>query len=90
MSGWLDLKRTAEYCSLSIRTLRRYIGDPHHPLPVRLVGGKWLSHPGELAAWIQSFPAGRADIDRYIEEILRELPKGAQHGQKTTRGLRGN
>jgi len=40
MQGWLDLKRTAEYCSLSVCTLRRYIGDPHHPLPVYCVGGK--------------------------------------------------
>src|SRR5215831_940396 len=30
MSGWLDLKRAAEYCCLSVRTLRHYIGDPHH------------------------------------------------------------
>ena len=28
MSGWLDLKRAAEYCSLSVRTLRQYIGHP--------------------------------------------------------------
>jgi hypothetical protein len=40
MHGWLDLKHAAEYCCLSIRTLRKYIGDARHPLPVRSVGGK--------------------------------------------------
>jgi hypothetical protein len=81
MNGWLDLKRAAEYCSLSIRTLRRYIGDPHHPLPVRIVGGKWLTHPSDLDRWIKSFPAGREDIDRLVDEVMKEF-KGAHHEQK--------
>lgn len=86
MTGWLDLKRAAEYCSLSVRTLRRYIGDPYHPLPVRIVGGKWLSSPNDLDMWIKSFPAGREDIDRLVDEVLQDV-KGAQHGRngrKTT------
>ena len=84
MSGWLDLKRAAEYCSLSVRTLRRYIGDPHHPLPVRIVGGKWLTHPADLDTWIKSFPAGREDIDRLVDEVLSEVTQGVKHGRKTT------
>ncbi len=90
MSSWLDLKGAAEYCALSVRTLRRYLGDPHHPLPVRLVGGKWLSHPGDLDRWIQSFPAGREEIDQLVEELMSEVKKGPNDGQKTTRGLRRN
>lgn len=82
MNGWLDLRRAAEYCSLSVRTLRRYIGDPHHPLPVRIVGGKWLTHPADLDKWVQGFPAGREDIDRMVEEVLQDM-KGANHGRKT-------
>ena len=84
MTGWLDLKRAAEYCSLSIRTLRRYIGDPHHPLPVRIVGGKWLTHPTDLDAWIKSFPAGREDIDQMVNEIMADVKRGGKYGQKTT------
>jgi len=57
MNGWLDLKHAAEYTSLSVRTLRRYIGDAHHPLPVRIVGGKWLTHPSDLDQWIKDLGA---------------------------------
>ena len=84
MNGWLDLKRAADYTSLSVRTLRRYIGDPHHPLPVRIVGGKWLTHPVDLDEWIKSFPAGREDIDRLVDEVIRDVTKGVKHGRKTT------
>jgi len=81
MSGWLDLRRAAEYCSLSVRTLRRYIGDMHHPLPVRIVGGKWLTNSALLDEWINSFPKGREDIDRLVDEVLDEL-KGVKHETK--------
>jgi len=82
MNGWLDLRRAADYCSLSVRTLRRYIGDAQHPLPVRIVGGKWLTHPTDLDKWIKSFPAGRDDIDRMVAEVLSDIQGGAKHGQK--------
>lgn len=82
MDGWLDLKRAAEYCSVSIRTLRKYIGDAHHPLPVYIVGGKWLTHPSDLDAWIKSFPAGWQDIDRLVEEIVQDVTKGAHRVEK--------
>ena len=84
MNGWLDLKKAAEYCALSIRTLRRYIGDPHHPLPVRIVGGKWLTHPGDLDQWIKSFPRAREDLDRLVDEVISDVTKGVQHGRKMT------
>lgn len=73
MHGWLDLKRAAEYCSLSLRTLGRYIGDAAHPLPVRIVGGKWLTHPSDLDRWIKDFPAGREDLDRLVDTVLDDL-----------------
>ena len=79
MSGWLDLRRAAEYCSLSVRTLRRYIGDEHHPLPVRIVGGKWLTNPVLLDEWVKSFPAEREDIDRLVDEVLIDLHGGGKH-----------
>jgi Helix-turn-helix domain len=85
MSGWLDLKRSAEYTSLSVRTLRRYIGDPHHPLPVRIVGGKWLAHPADLDTWIKSFPAGKEDIDHMVNELIAEVKQGEMTGGILTR-----
>ena len=78
---WLDLTRAAKYTALSVRTLRRYLGDPAHPLPGYLVGGKWLTHSDDLDQWIKSFPAGREDIDRIVDEVLEEV-KGAKHAQK--------
>lgn len=83
MNGWLDLRRAAEYCSLSIRTLRRYIGDPNHPLPVRIVGGKWLTHPADLDQWIKGFPRGREDIDQLVDEVIKDVTKGVKHAKKS-------
>ena len=71
MQVWLDLKRGAERSSLSVRTLRRYIGDSIHPLPVRLVGGKWLIHKDELDQWLQRFPRAGEDIDRLVDEAIK-------------------
>ena len=81
MSGWLDLRHAAEYCSLSVRTLRRYIGDPVRPLPVRLVGGKWLLAQADLDTWLRSFPRAGEDVDRLVDEVLEELI-GENHAQR--------
>ena len=74
--GWLDLRRMAEYTCLSVRTLRRYIGDPLRPLPVRLVGGKWLARISNLDEWLKSFPQADADLDRLVNEVLEDLRDG--------------
>jgi hypothetical protein len=81
MNGWLDLKHGAEYTSLSVRTLRRYIGDPDHPLPVRLVGGKWLLAQADLDTWVRSFPRAGEDVDRLVDAVFEEW-KGGNHAQK--------
>ena len=76
--GWLDLKHAAEYCCLSIRTLRAFLGHPTHPLPARLVGlgqkhGKWLVRTEDLDRWLASFPKAGEDTDRLVNELLREV-----------------
>lgn len=73
IGDWLDLRRAADYTSLSVRTLRRYIGDERHPLPVRQVGGKWLCHYRDLDAWIHSFPKAGEDVDRLVDEVIADL-----------------
>jgi len=45
------------------------------------VGGKWLTNPSDLDKWITSFPAGREDIDRLVDDVMEDL-KGEKHGQK--------
>ncbi len=58
--GWLDLQKAAKYLSLSVRTLRTYIGHHEHPLPVRRVGGKWIGKT--------------TDFDRFAEGIFNPGP----------------
>ena len=76
MHGWFDLKDAANYCSLSIRTLRRYIGHPQHPLPVRLVGGKLLIARDELDVWLRSFPQAGEDVTQIVDDVLRDIHVG--------------
>jgi hypothetical protein len=51
---------------------------------VRIVGGKWLTHPGDLDQWIKSFPKGREDINQLVDEVISDVTKGVKHGRKTT------
>jgi excisionase family DNA binding protein len=69
---WLDLNGAANHCALSVRTLRRYLGDPAHPLPAYIVGGKVLIDRDEVDEWIRGFPRhGQASV--IIEEMLRGI-----------------
>jgi hypothetical protein len=76
MNSWLDLKRAAEYCSLSVRTLRRYVGDPVRPLPVRVVGGKFLIRAADLDTWLASFPRAHEDLDKLMDDLVQEVRGG--------------
>lgn len=67
---WLDLARTANYTSLSVRTLRRYLSDAAHPLPHCLVGGKVLCEQREIDEWVRSFAGTTAALDTLVAELL--------------------
>ena len=71
--GWLDLQKAAKYLSLSVRTLRTYIGHHEHPLPVRRVGGKWIGRSDSLDQWAESFPLAGEDIDRVVDELMEDI-----------------
>lgn len=73
MGGWLDLQHAAEHCSLSVRTLRKYVGDATHPLPVRLVGGKWLMNREDLDTCLGGFPRAGEATDHLVDELVRGL-----------------
>ncbi len=73
VKGWFSLSGASEYSSLSVRTLRGYIGHETHPLPVRRVGGKWLISREELDAWLSGFPRADADVDRLVNEVMEGL-----------------
>lgn len=74
MKEWMSLKTVArEYADLSERTLRGYLGHPTHPLPARLVRGKWLIARGDMDVWVRSFPRAGEDLDQIVEEIVTEF-----------------
>ena len=70
---WLDLARTANYTALSVRTLRRYLSDPVHPLPHYLVGGKILCDSVQIDAWIRGFARSQSQVESLVDEILGEI-----------------
>jgi hypothetical protein len=83
MKQWLSLQTIAkEYADLGERTLRQFLSHPTHPLPARLVGGKWLIAREDFDAWARSFPRASEDIDRLVDEVLSDVTKGVKHGQK--------
>lgn len=78
MVGWFDLRGASHYCSLSVSTLRRFIGHAEHPLPARLVGGKLLIRPTDIDTWILSFDDGHDSINKLVDEVLKDI-KGKRH-----------
>ena len=82
MIGWLDLKGAAAYTSISIRTLRRYVTDPVHRLPVYRVGGKLVMRPDDLDQWIRGFEKGRVGVDRFVDEVLSDIHIGQRPSSK--------
>ena len=71
--GWLDLQKATKYLSLSVRTLRTYIGHHEHPLPVRRVGGKWIGKADTFDQWAMNFPLAGEDIDRVVDKLMEDI-----------------
>jgi hypothetical protein len=67
---YFDLPGLAAYSGLSVRTLRRHMADPTHPLPthhVRTAGkdrGKVLVRKAAFDAWVAAFPPAEAPVPR--------------------------
>jgi predicted DNA-binding transcriptional regulator AlpA len=59
---FFDVEALSRYCGISVKTLRRYMEDPTHPLPnhhVHVTGlerGRILIAKREFDAWVASFP----------------------------------
>jgi len=74
LDPYLPLTALAGYAGLSVRKLREFLTDPMHPLPCYRVGGKLLVRRSEFDTWIARYrERGRADVDRIVDETLREL-----------------
>jgi excisionase family DNA binding protein len=71
--AYLPLRALARYAGLSVRTLRKYLSRPAHPLPHYHVGGKILIKQSEFDRWIETYRIADA---RQVERILADVLKG--------------
>lgn len=76
LDPYLSLKTAAAYTSLSVRTLRSRLTNPHHPLPCYRLGGKILLKRSDLDRWLDAFRsvgAREQALDKKVDEILGAL-----------------
>ena len=74
LDPYLSLTGLAGYSGLSVRKLRIHLADVAHPLPCYRVGRKILVRRSEFDAWIATYrQRGRVDVDRLVNEVVREL-----------------
>lgn len=74
LDPYLSLTGLAGYSGLSVRKLRTHLEHVAHPLPCYRVGGKILVRRSEFDAWIATYrQRGRVDVDRLVNEVVREL-----------------
>jgi excisionase family DNA binding protein len=70
----LSLRALAQYAHLSIRTLRKALKDPVHPLPYYHVGRKYLVRRSDFDAWLEYFrQSAETDLDQLVNDVLQEL-----------------
>ena len=78
---WLSLKSLErEYVDLSERGLRNFLKHETHPLPAKLVEGKYLVNRLDFDQWLRGFPGASEDLDQLVDDILEEI--GGQNGKK--------
>jgi len=74
LDPYLSLTGLAGYSGLSVRKLRTHLADVAHPIPCYRVGGKLLVRRSEFDAWMATYrQRGRVDVDRLVNEVVREL-----------------
>jgi hypothetical protein len=85
---YFDLDGLAEYCGLSVKTLRRFMNDPVNPLPNHYVHGgerergRIFVSKREFDAWIATFPpvaqhaAGR--LTERVAAAVKSMRGGGQ------------
>src|SRR5438874_1817159 len=72
--AYLSLRELSTFSGLSVRSLRKHLDDPQHPLPCYRVGGKVLVRVVEFDAWIAAFRRqGRVDVKAIVDDVLNTL-----------------
>ncbi len=70
---YLDLKKLAEYSSLSVRTLRDYLAAPENPIPSFNLKRKILVRKTEFDEWMDGHRSDTGELDRIADELINDL-----------------
>ncbi|MBN1103580.1 MAG: hypothetical protein JXL84_09235 [Deltaproteobacteria bacterium] len=73
---FLDLTALSGRSSISVRSLRDFIGDPLNPLPAYRPGGKILVDWQEFKAWVKGFPFSDSGVKARIDGIVKRIKEG--------------
>ncbi len=73
LDPYLSLKALSAHSGMSIRTLRKALNDPVHPLPHFRPGGKILIRRSEFDQWIARFRQEGSDVDGLVAEIASKV-----------------
>lgn len=72
--SYYPLRRLSAYSGLSLRTLRKKIIDPVHPLPIFRICGKIVVRRSDYDAWALRFRVTHPPkVDAMVNELLKEL-----------------
>ncbi len=73
LDPYLSLKALSAHSGMSIRTLRKALNDPVHPLPHFRPGGKILVRLSHFDQWMGRFHRDGSDLDTLVSQIVREV-----------------
>jgi len=74
LDPYLSLRALATYSGLSVRTLRKALADPAHPLPhYRPGGSKVLVRRSDFDRWMSRFRHEGHDLDQIVSQALGGL-----------------
>jgi hypothetical protein len=90
LDPWMGLEALSAYSGLPVRSIRRYIADPEHPLPCfrmkephviqgrdgkrRAVSGKILVRRSDFDKWMEAY-RHTPDLQKLVNETLAELSR---------------
>ncbi len=71
LDPYLSLKALSAHSGMSIRTLRKALNDPVHPLPHFRPGGKILIRRSDFDQWMTRFRQDGSDLDALVSQIVK-------------------
>ncbi len=73
--GFLPLDRAAAWAGVSVRTLKRWIGQglPRYQAGPR---SKVLIRPGDIESFLTRQQAAKPELDRMVDQVMGELARG--------------